>query len=249
MRIRGVKTRLLHANEIPLVDLFQESLPRLKERSIIAISSKAIALCEGRVASKEHVSKRELIEREADWYTPEGFSEYGYNFTIVNNTLIAAAGIDESNADNSFVLWPENPQQTANEISDFLRTQFKLEELGVIITDSSSMPPMRRGAMGIMLAHSGFRAVTSLVQTKDLFGRPFQVESAAIGSGLAAAANVVMGEGVERTPIAIISDVPFVTFQNRHPNQEELSAVYIPPEDDLYAPFLLSAPWQRKRLT
>jgi dihydrofolate synthase / folylpolyglutamate synthase len=96
-----------------------------------------------------------------------------------------------------------------------------------------------------MLAHSGFVAVKKLAGTKDLFGREFLVSRSAVGGGLAAAANVVMGEGAECTPIAIITDVPFVTFQAHNPTDIELDQVYISLEEDLYAPFIMSAPWQK----
>ena len=52
-----------------------------------------------------------------------------------------------------------------------------------------------------------------------------------------------MGEGTERTPICVIEDVPFVEFQRRDPSLEELADLRIPPEDDLFAPFLNAVPW------
>lgn len=90
---------------------------------------------------------------------------------------------------------------------------------------------------------------TELVRAgkEDLFGRKFEVARSSVGGGLAAAANVVMGEGNEQTPLAIISNVPFVEFTSGDPTKEELEAVYISPEEDLYAPFILSVPWQKGR--
>jgi F420-0:gamma-glutamyl ligase len=108
---------------------------------------------------------------------------------------------------------------------------------------------MRSGTIGVMLAHSGFSAVKKLAGTKDLFDREFEVARSAIGGGLAAAANVAMGEGTEQTPIAVVSDIPFVTFQHRNPSKAELESVYISPEEDLYAPFIMSAPWQKGGLS
>ena len=143
------------------------------------------------------------------------------------------------------MLWPEKPQKVANELREFLSNKYKVKKLGVIITDSTAMPPMRSGTIGIMLAHSGFLAVKHLAGKPDLFGRDFQVARSSIGGGLAAAANVVIGEGAEQTPIAIISDVPFVQFTNTNPSAKELEAVYISPKEDIYAPFILSADWQR----
>ncbi len=243
MNVTAIKTRLVHPDECTVEELLGEALERLQENSVVAISSKVVALCQNRVIKKEGQTKADIIKQEADLYTPDGFNKYGFNFTILNNTFIPSAGIDESNADGYFVLWPENPQQVANEVRTFLRQHFNLQNVGVIITDSTSMPPMRSGTIGIMLAHSGFAAVRSLVGSEDLFHRTFEVARSSIGGGLAAAANVVMGEGAEQTPIAIITDVPFVEFRQQNPSESELKAVYIPLEEDLYAPFFMSAPW------
>ncbi len=246
MKIDSMKTRLVHAGECSLETLLSESITSLQEGSIIVVSSKVVALCQNRIVDKAFMTKSELIKREADFYTPDDFNMYGFNFTILNNTFIPSAGIDESNADGYFVLWPENPQQVANELRSFMCRHFNVRNLGVIITDSTCMPPMRAGTIGIMLAHSGFVAVKELVGTKDLFNRTFEVAKSAVGGGLAAAANVVMGEGVEQTPLAIISDISFVTFQSTDPTPKELEAIYIRPEIDLYAPFIQSAPWQKE---
>ncbi|MDN5274912.1 MAG: putative F420-0--gamma-glutamyl ligase [Candidatus Saccharibacteria bacterium] len=245
MNITTIKTRLVHANECTLETLLTESLTDVPEHSIIVISSKIIALCQNRVVDKNTITKSELIKQEADFYTPDGFNKYGHNFTIIHNTFIASAGIDESNVDDSFVLWPANPQAVANEIRSFLCQLFNRQFIGVIITDSSGMPSMRAGTIGIMIAHSGFMAVKKLAGTNDLFGRPFKVSKSAIGGGLAAAANVVMGESTEQTPIALISDAPFVVFQDSNPSTNDLETTYISPETDLYAPFIQSAPWQK----
>lgn len=243
MKIDAIKTRLIHAGECSLEELIAESMSDIKEKSVVVISSKIVALCQDRVVDKTTITKGDLIKREADFYTPDDFNMYGFNFTILNNTFIPSAGIDESNADGYFVLWPEDPQKVANELRIFICQHFKIKNVGVIITDSTCMPPMRSGTIGIMLAHSGFVAVKQLVGTKDLFNREFEVAKSAIGGGLAAAANVVMGEGVEQTPLAIITDISFVTFQQANPTKEELESVYISPKIDLYAPFIQSAPW------
>ena len=248
MKINGIKTELVRAGEKSIDQVLIESLPsHIDDGSVIAVSSKIIALCENRVVEKQGITKTDLIKKEADYYTPDGMNKYGFNFTILNNTFIPSAGIDESNSDGYFVLWPENPQQTANQIRAFLRGHYGLERLGIIITDSTCMPPMRSGTIGIMLAHSGFKAVRHWAGKEDLFGRKFEVARSSVGGGLAAAANVVMGEGDEQTPLAVISDVPFVEFTASDPTEQELEAVYISPEEDLYAPFILSVPWQKGR--
>jgi F420-0:gamma-glutamyl ligase len=62
---------------------------------------------------------------------------------------------------------------------------------------------------------------------------------------LATAAVLVMGEGNEQTPLAVIDDIPFVTFQERDPSAEELQQLRIDMEDDLYAPLLKEVEWCR----
>lgn len=133
-------------------------------------------------------------------------------------------------------------QQTANHVREYLKQRFGLNRVGVVITDSTCHP-MRRGTAGIMLAHSGFIAVNDYVGQPDIFGRLFDVSQADIAGGLAAAAVLQMGEGAERTPLAVLSDLPFVTFQDRDPSAAELAAININPEDGLFAPFLKAVTW------
>ena len=104
---------------------------------------------------------------------------------------------------------------------------------------------MRRGSTGITLAHSGFSALNDYIGKPDLFGRPFTVSLADVADGLAAAAVLQMGEGRERTPIAILSDLPFVEFQNHDPKKSELKKMTISLADDLFGPFLSSVKWQK----
>jgi dihydrofolate synthase / folylpolyglutamate synthase len=53
-----------------------------------------------------------------------------------------------------------------------------------------------------------------------------------------------MGEGAEQTPIALLTELSFVHFQDRDPTAEELATVIIPLEEDLFAPFLASVQWR-----
>lgn len=65
--------------------------------------------------------------------------------------------------------------------------------------------------------------------------------------GLAASAVVVMGEGNEKMPIALIEDVPFVSFQSRNPTTEELELLNITIDEDMYAPILKNVRWKKKK--
>jgi F420-0:gamma-glutamyl ligase len=67
-----------------------------------------------------------------------------------------------------------------------------------------------------------------------------------VADALAAAAVLLMGEGDEQTPLAVINDIPFVEFQARNPTVEELQELQIALDDDLYAPLLKSVNWQAR---
>ena len=94
--------------------------------------------------------------------------------TVRDDVLGVNAGIDESNVAEGFVLLPENSYQSAAHIWQFLRKQYGLREVGVIITDSVSMP-LRWGVVGRSLGHCGFKAIKeqliagsiSLIKDKD----------------------------------------------------------------------------------
>lgn len=242
MIVTAVKTDLVRAGD-SLFGILDDKLDKLPEGSVVAVTSKIVSLCQNRVVPLDSVEKSELVKQEAELYLPKNYSRYNHGFTIINHTLIASAGIDESNGDNEYVLWPEDAQQTANNIREHLATKFNLQKIGVIITDSTCQP-LRRGTTGIVLAHSGFDALNNYIGKPDLFGRPFSVSQANIASGLAAAAVLAMGEGTEQTPLAVLSDLPFVKFQNRNPNEAELSEVNISLQDDLFAPFLENVNWE-----
>jgi dihydrofolate synthase / folylpolyglutamate synthase len=244
MVIRTIRTDKITANSIDLVSLLDATIPKLEESSIVAITSKIVSLCEGNVVSLDAVSKEELIKRESDYYLPASLSKYGHHFTIANNTLILVAGIDESNGNGVYVLWPKDAQKTANQVRAYLAKRFGLQKVGVVITDSACRP-LRRGTLGIALAHSGFQALNNYVGQPDLFGKPFSVSQADVAGGLAAAAVLQMGEGAEQTPIAVLSELHLITFQDRDPSSEELEAIHISLEDDLFAPFLTAVQWQK----
>lgn len=244
MIVQTIKTEKILPNAKTLTKILDIYLKNLNERNILAITSKIISLCEGRIAPMANTNKEQLIVQESDYYMPGKTSKYGYHFTIKDKTLTSASGIDESNGGDNYVLWPTDAQETANTVRQYLKSRFQLKRVGVIITDSTCIP-MRLGTTGSFIGFSGFKAVNDYTGKPDLFGRPFQVSRGGIATGLAATAVLVMGEGSEQTPIAVIEDVPFVIFNDNDPTKEELDTVNIKPEDDLFYPFLNKVQWQK----
>lgn len=243
MIVTAVKTAKVVPGKLTLEEFLDDSISDLAESSIVAVTSKVVAICEGRVVPVDKIDKQRLVENEADQFIPANLSKYGFSFTLLHNTLIPSSGIDESNGDGNYILWPAEPQTSANQIRAYLKKKFGLKRLGVMITDSTAYP-LRYGTVNIVIGHSGFLATHDYRGQPDLFGRKMEVSISSVAGALAAAAGAVMGEGTEQTPIVIISGVPFVRFQDRNPTKAELEKFYIPiVKDDLFAPFLQSVRW------
>ncbi|MFN8443594.1 MAG: coenzyme F420-0:L-glutamate ligase [Caldilineaceae bacterium] len=244
MHIQPIHTEIIPLDERDLFRVLDAHVTEFATNSVLAITSKIIAICQGRIVRSDTVNRQQCIEAESDRFLPPTASRYGVTLTIKNHLLSANAGIDESNGDGFYILWPEQPQQVANQIRHYLCQRFAIQHAGVVITDSSPIM-MRWGVNGVAIAHSGFAALNDYVGKPDLFGRPLRMTRVNVANALAVAAVLVMGEGDESTPLAVIHDLPFVHFQNRNPRPEELAALQIDPQDDLYAPLLTSVPWQR----
>jgi dihydrofolate synthase / folylpolyglutamate synthase len=245
MIVRPVRTDKILSGNGDIFEVLDMHLKEVKEETVVAITSKIVAICEGRTVPINEAEKEDLVIRESDYYLPAHISKYGFSFTITHNTLIPVAGIDESNGNGDYILWPADPQQSANAIRAYFVKRFGLKKIGVIITDSTARP-LHYGTEGVAISYSGFSPLNDYVGQKDLFGREFKVSVANIADGLASSAVLVMGEGTEQTPIALITEVPFTEFQDRDPTDAELQKFYLEHmEDDLFAPFLQNMGWQK----
>lgn len=258
MKVTPVKTHKITKKDKNLLRILDRYLPagrqgitKLSEKSVVAVTSKIISICEGRMVKIGGTTKDELVEKEAELYLPRHMSKYDFSISIKRGIFTASAGIDESNGNGYYILWPKDPQKSANQIREYLTQKLHLKNLGVIITDSKTTP-LRWGVTGVAIAHSGFEALNSYIGKPDIFGRKLQAEKLNVADSLAASAVGVMGEGNEQTPIAIIEDlsagrqdVPFVNFQSRNPTEKELNDLEISIEDDLYAPLIKSVAWKK----
>jgi len=245
MYVKAVQTHRIEPGEI-LENIIDRYLPQISEKAILVITSKIISICQERLILKESISKVELIKQEADAIVQAATNPYDLYLTIKNNILIPSAGIDESNGDNVYILYPQNIQNTAIEIWNYLRKKHNLHHLGILITDSHTTP-LRRGVTGIALGWCGFEPLYSYIGKPDLYGKPLCFTQINLLDAFATSAALVMGEGDEQTPIAIINDAPKVSFLNCPPTIEEENSLHISMEEDLYAPILTGVQWMKKQ--
>lgn len=247
MIITSIKTRILLPPKDDLLGVIKESLPRLEEKTIVAVTSKVVSIWQGRCIPREQFSdKDKLVAKEADWYLPrEAVPGRRAMLTLKHNVLVPTAGVDESNGNGYYILWPRDTRGMARTLYQWVRQTYRAKHCGIIITDSHSVP-LRRGTIGLSLAHYGFLPLKDYRGTRDLFGRKLVVTQANVVDSLAAAAVLAMGEGDEGTPLALISDIPFVAFSSgARMSRKPFSSLIVDRKEDLYAPLLRSVSWKR----
>lgn len=245
MEITAIKTKPIIPGD-SLLDFLDMYLPPLEEREIIVITSKIVSICEGAIVKNNgSVDKHDLIRKEADFYIEEhSISRYNVILTIKNNTLIANSGIDESNGNGNFILWPKDVHKTCQQIWEILLSKHSVKDVGVLIIDTR-VTPLRWGTLGVALAWCGFEPLKNYIGTPDIYGKKLRMTKASVIDGLAAAADLVMGQGGEQTPLAHIRDVPFITFLDQSPTKESIKELSIDLEDDLFSPLTNSPKWQK----
>lgn len=243
MQVTPIKTHKIQYGDL-LSDVLDAYILDLQENCIIALTSKIISVLEGRIIDKQGIDKYALIRQEADLLLKTDQNPYNIYLTIKDGILIPSAGIDESNVDDVYVLYPSNAWETTHEIWKNLRAKHGVKNLGVIITDSHTSI-MRGGVTGIALGWCGFDPLYSYIGKPDIYGHPLKSTQINIADSLAVSAVFVMGEGNEQTPLALITQIPHITFLNHPPSKEDKENMVIHPEKDLYAPLLGSVKWEK----
>ncbi|OGJ16429.1 MAG: hypothetical protein A2632_03110 [Candidatus Pacebacteria bacterium RIFCSPHIGHO2_01_FULL_46_16] len=245
MKSTAYHTPIVQPNDDLLQILFA-AIPQLAEQSVVCITSKIAALCEGAVVPIKAGTREEkhaLVAREAEYYLPANASKYDLMLTIKHQVLAVNAGIDESNVSGVYALLPKDPYRLAAEVWQAARAHYQVQQVGVVITDSRSFP-LKWGAIGTSLAHCGFAALNSHIGEPDLFGRLLKMTTVNVAESLAQAGTFEMGESNEQQPLAVIQDIPRIVFQDQPPTAPEIAELVIGINDDVYAPLLTSVTWQ-----
>jgi len=232
MIIEPIKTRIFKEGE-DLYSFVAHYFKRIPEKSIIVVTSKIAALAERRTAVfTDERAKERLIKSESEMAIK---TKYVW-LTIKDGTVMASAGIDESNADGKLILLPKDSFKVARLLRKQLMQRYRLKRLGVLLTDSRTIP-LKAGISGVAVGYAGFRGIKDYRGKRDIFGRKFHFSRTDMADSLATAAVLVMGEGDEQQPLAIITDAPIDFCE--HTNRNELA---ISIEDDMYRPLFARLP-------
>lgn len=251
LEVLGIKTDLIEVGD-DIVDALKKGMTEeglfLEDGDILVVSESAVATSEGSVVNLEEVSPSRLAYAMAEKYGKDPREMElilqesdevvggipGVVLTMNNGFLYPNAGIDHSNAPpGHVVLFPKDPQRSAREIRKKMANG---KRIGVIIGDSRTHP-LRLGCVGVALACNGLEPVEDARGQKDLFGRELKITRKAVADNLVSAAQVVMGEGGEGIPAAIIRGAPVLILDNASCEMPK-----IPPQECMYIGALQSGP-------
>jgi coenzyme F420-0:L-glutamate ligase len=226
MQYIPVKTRILNPPQDDLFGVLDEFLPNLEEGDVLVVTSKVVSIDEGRCVLEKDFDKHKHIKEESDVIIPRtGWSP----LTIINHVMVGGAGVDKSNSNGYYTLLPENPFESAARIHKYTKERFGLKNLGVVVTDSKSNP-CRYGATGCAIGFWGIHPLESHIGKKDLFGRAIKIERTNVVDGIAAGANLLMGETAEGIPVVIARNIPNLKFEEGDLRKE----LFCPYEEDTH---------------
>ncbi len=172
---------------------------RLKD---IRVSDKAVEIAEKIEHSKERVEAALLEASEILREEPILITKTKQGF------ITDFSGIDESNAPpGTLIALPENPDESAQSISDSLSTSVGFT-VPVIITDTQGRP-WRKGAVNLAIGVAGMSSFIHNVGKKDLYGYELRGSLVCLADEIASSAELIMGQANEGIPVVIVRGVNF----------------------------------------
>lgn len=141
------------------------------------------------------------------------------------------AGIDKSNVEgrSNFALLPEDPDKSAEKCRNQIK-QLTGKDVAVIVCDTYSRP-FRRGQVNFAIGLAGLSPFRDYRGKKDLFGQTLKVKNTAVVDEVAAAAELLMGQAKEATPVIVLKGLgDSIIFCDR----DRLSDMLISSEEDLF---------------
>ncbi|NWG10486.1 coenzyme F420-0:L-glutamate ligase [Candidatus Bathyarchaeota archaeon] len=141
------------------------------------------------------------------------------------------AGIDKSNVKGrgNFALLPEKPDESARKCRAEIK-KLTGKSVVVIVCDTYSRP-FRRAQVNFAIGTAGIQLFRDYRGKKDLFGQTLHVKNIAVADEIAAAAELLMGQGKEATPVVIFKGLSKIIEFCDECNMKQLR---ISSEEDLF---------------
>jgi coenzyme F420-0:L-glutamate ligase/coenzyme F420-1:gamma-L-glutamate ligase len=189
----------------------------LQDRDILVIAHSIVSKAEDRVVHRNsvEVSRRAREIAESNGFDPVHVElalresrtvirDKGVLITETNTGLICNfSGVDRSNAPpDCYILLPQNPDDSAARILRTLKKETGLD-LAVIIADTQGRP-WREGSVNIALGCAGINAFKYNRGKMDIYGKPLQRSTVCQIDEISSAAEPLMGQADEGTPVVIV---------------------------------------------
>ena len=204
-----------------LIDAIAASGEPLAEGDVVVVAQKVVSKVEGRAVALGCVTPRPAAREAAARADKDPaaveliLGESQALMRVVPGVIIARhrlghvlanAGIDASNVgggDNpTLLLWPKDPDASARRLRASLEARFGVR-LAVIISDSLGRA-WRMGTIGTAIGVAGMAPLRDRRGESDLFGRELQATVTGVADEIASAASLVIGEGAEGLPAAVV---------------------------------------------
>ena len=217
----------------------------IKNGDVLVVGQKAVSKSEGRLVDVDRVrpSKRarrigkktgkhagfvEVVLRDAKKVVKVHME--AFIVTTKHGWTCLNGGVDKSNVQGpvTYALLPEDPDASARRVRSKIK-RLTGRTVGVIICDTHSRP-FRRGQVEETIGVAGLNPMVDYRGQRDLFGYQLRFKNVAVADELASAAELVMGQGREAVPAAIIRGLKRVQFQER----ARSSALVVGEEEDLF---------------
>ena len=131
------------------------------------------------------------------------------------------AGIDRSNVpDGDLLLLPERPSESAARIREGVAAD------RVVVSDTCGRP-FRHGQRGVAIGWAGLPAARDWRGERDRDGREMGVTVQNVIDELAAAANLVAGEGAGGTPVVVVRDWAFGDHEGSDSHFREVEGDFV----------------------
>ncbi|MDW0267944.1 MAG: coenzyme F420-0:L-glutamate ligase [Nitrososphaeraceae archaeon] len=220
----------------------KEKKESLKENDVIVITHKIVSKSEGRTIDLTKIipseeSKKISSRTGKDPKLVELIISQSNEIIKIQREIIitetkhgfvcANSGIDTSNVGNSnhVVLLPVDPDKSAREIRNYIRSRTKTN-VAVIISDTFGRP-FRKGQVNVAIGVAGINPIKSYIGDSDMYGNILRVTEIAIADEIASAAELVMGKSL-RVPVTIVRGYDFSS------TDASISTVTRTKKDDLF---------------
>ena len=249
IRIIPIKTGLITYGEDP-IKIITSKIKRdlLDDKDVIVVSSKPLLVGYKLTLNIEGIKAGLYAMKLSETYKldpslAELISRYSTHIygggekallTEVDSTIIPNAGIDRKNAPLNQVTLPFSALAgKAKEIYNEVRRKFGVR-IGVIISDST-VYPLRLGTRSIAVYTYGFHPLIDFRGKKDLYGKTIKYTLMAYADEIASAAHLILKEGGEGIPAAIVKGLDIELIE-----EETTNALYIDKKKCLFNKIYLS---------